>query len=169
MPGKALYGRDELARGVRLEKVSSGTCREHLPDQLLALVHGEHEHLDLRRELADTLCRFEAIQLRHREVQNGDVRVGSNRGVNSLAAIRSLRADGPSSLLLEQLLEPAPHNFMVVREEDAGRRETAPVGVGLSGMRVRVEQLKGTLEVVSGPSGTRVSAAIPVPITAGAL
>jgi signal transduction histidine kinase len=54
------------------------------------------------------------------------------------------------------------------REEDAGRRETAPVGVGLSGMRVRVEQLKGTLEVVSGPSGTRVSAAIPIAVTAGA-
>jgi two-component system, NarL family, sensor kinase len=53
------------------------------------------------------------------------------------------------------------------RDEDAGRRETAPVGVGLSGMRVRVEQLKGTLEVVSGRSGTRVSAAIPVVITAG--
>src|SRR5215204_5440118 len=119
MPGKALHGRDELARRVRLEKVTSGTCREHLPDQLLALVHGEYEHLDLRRDLADTPCRFEAIQLRHREIQNGDVRVGSNRGVNSLATIRSLRADGPSCLLLEQLLEPATYNFMIVGEEDA--------------------------------------------------
>src|SRR5829696_7331297 len=32
--------------------------------------------------------------------------------------------------------------------------DTAIVGVGLSGMRVRVEQLKGTMEVVSGASGT---------------
>ena len=53
------------------------------------------------------------------------------------------------------------------RKEAAAPKATANVGVGLSGMRVRVEQLKGTLEVVSGASGTRVTAAIPLMITAG--
>jgi two-component system NarL family sensor kinase len=49
----------------------------------------------------------------------------------------------------------------------AAPTSTPNVGVGLSGMRVRVEQLKGTLEVVSGSSGTRVRAAIPLAVTAG--
>ena len=39
---------------------------------------------------------------------------------------------------------------------------TVNVGVGLSGMRVRVEQLKGTLDIVSDSSGTAVTAAIPL-------
>lgn len=49
-----------------------------------------------------------------------------------------------------------------VRQEGAPPQDSATVGVGLSGMRVRVEQLRGTLGVESGPSGTRVRAAIPV-------
>jgi two-component system NarL family sensor kinase len=51
-----------------------------------------------------------------------------------------------------------------------GRRDGAPsiMGVGLSGMRVRLEQLHGSLEVASGPSGTRVTAAVPLPGPAGA-
>jgi PAS domain S-box-containing protein len=51
------------------------------------------------------------------------------------------------------------------------QRETAPsvVGVGLSGMRVRLEQLHGSLEVASGASGTRVTAAVPLPGSAGAI
>lgn len=39
---------------------------------------------------------------------------------------------------------------------------TVNIGVGLSGMRVRVEQLKGTLDIVSDSSGTAVTAAIPL-------
>jgi PAS domain S-box-containing protein len=51
-----------------------------------------------------------------------------------------------------------------------GQRDGAPsiMGVGLSGMRVRLEQLHGSLEVASGPSGTRVTAAVPLPGSAGA-
>jgi two-component system, NarL family, sensor kinase len=37
----------------------------------------------------------------------------------------------------------------------------AKVGVGLSGMRVRLHQLGGRLEVDSGPAGTRVAAIVP--------
>ena len=37
----------------------------------------------------------------------------------------------------------------------------AKVGVGLSGMRVRLHQLGGHLEVDSGPAGTRVAAIVP--------
>ena len=37
----------------------------------------------------------------------------------------------------------------------------AKVGVGLSGMRVRLHQLGGRLEVDAGPAGTRVAAIVP--------
>jgi signal transduction histidine kinase len=36
------------------------------------------------------------------------------------------------------------------------------VGVGIAGMRERLHQLKGRLEIESGPGGTTVSATVPV-------
>jgi signal transduction histidine kinase len=36
------------------------------------------------------------------------------------------------------------------------------VGVGVSGMRVRLQQLRGTLEIDGGPAGTRVTATLPL-------
>jgi two-component system, NarL family, sensor kinase len=38
-----------------------------------------------------------------------------------------------------------------------------PVGVGVSGMRVRLEQLGGRLEIQSSPTGTCVTATLPIP------
>jgi two-component system, NarL family, sensor kinase len=35
-------------------------------------------------------------------------------------------------------------------------------GVGVSGMRVRLEQLRGSLQIDSGPTGTRVTATVPL-------
>jgi len=35
--------------------------------------------------------------------------------------------------------------------------------VGVSGMRVRLEQLRGSLQIASGPTGTRVTATVPLP------
>jgi two-component system NarL family sensor kinase len=35
-------------------------------------------------------------------------------------------------------------------------------GVGVSGMRVRLEQLRGSLQIDSGPAGTRVTATVPL-------
>jgi signal transduction histidine kinase len=37
------------------------------------------------------------------------------------------------------------------------------IGVGISGMRVRLEQLGGRLEIESTASGTRVTASVPLP------
>lgn len=37
------------------------------------------------------------------------------------------------------------------------------LGVGVSGMRLRLEQLGGGLDIESGPSGTRVKALVPIP------
>ena len=36
------------------------------------------------------------------------------------------------------------------------------LGVGVSGMRVRLEQLQGSLEIDGGPAGTRVTATVPL-------
>ena len=47
---------------------------------------------------------------------------------------------------------------------EAGREEARQIGVGISGMRLRLEQLGGRLDIRSGPSGTHVSAKVPIPL-----
>jgi PAS domain S-box-containing protein len=42
-----------------------------------------------------------------------------------------------------------------------GSDEARQIGVGISGMRLRLEQLGGRLDIRSGPSGTHVSARVP--------
>lgn len=56
-----------------------------------------------------------------------------------------------------------------VEVEDEGRgmpaqvgQQAAPLGVGIAGMRERVEQLGGTLEINSGKHGTKVTAILPM-------
>jgi PAS domain S-box-containing protein len=44
----------------------------------------------------------------------------------------------------------------------AGSEEARQIGVGISGMRLRLEQLGGRLDIRSGPAGTHVSAKVPI-------
>ena len=39
-------------------------------------------------------------------------------------------------------------------------------GVGIRGMRERLRQFEGTLQIISGPSGTHISAVVPAPKSA---
>jgi signal transduction histidine kinase len=64
------------------------------------------------------------------------------------ARLRLIR--GPSNLVLQ--VEDAGH----------GIRGDAPSGVGIASMRERVQQLDGSLEIASRPSGTTVKATIPL-------
>jgi PAS domain S-box-containing protein len=49
-----------------------------------------------------------------------------------------------------------------VRARNEGVGRDHQTGVGVSGMRVRLEQLRGSLEIASGPTGTRVTATVPL-------
>jgi signal transduction histidine kinase len=45
---------------------------------------------------------------------------------------------------------------------EAGSEEARQIGVGISGMRLRLEQLGGRLDIRSSSSGTHVSAKVPI-------
>lgn len=105
----------------------------------------EHKGAALPREIATTLFRVaqEALSNVHRHS-------------GSASAVIHLR-----------------RNDRVIRLDvlDCGRglsgqiaSSTGPpaLGVGVSGMRVRLEQLGGRLDIRSGPSGTRVTATLPI-------
>ena len=48
------------------------------------------------------------------------------------------------------------------RSPNTGVEPVHQTGVGVSGMRVRLEQLRGSLQIDSGPAGTRVTATVPL-------
>ncbi|WP_082145758.1 sensor histidine kinase [Microvirga massiliensis] len=48
------------------------------------------------------------------------------------------------------------------RSLNTGVEPVHQTGVGVSGMRVRLEQLRGSLQIDSGPAGTRVTATVPL-------
>jgi len=50
----------------------------------------------------------------------------------------------------------------IAPEQLALRQETASLGVGLLGMRERLRQLSGELEIVSGNQGTSIHVIIPL-------
>jgi signal transduction histidine kinase len=62
---------------------------------------------------------------------------------------------------------------LTARIADDGRgfrrsaESAAPLGVGIVGMRIRIEQLGGTLQIDGGPRGTVVMATIPLPPAVG--
>jgi len=61
------------------------------------------------------------------------------------------------------------HTHLLVRDDgqgmgghNRGTKEPIRLGVGIPGMRARLQQLGGRLEIRSGPSGTTIHAAVPV-------
>ena len=90
-----------------------------------------------------------------------------------LANVR--RHSGSSSARISLAREP---DAVTLRIEDGGRGidleperghgAVASLGVGIPGMRERVRQLHGELDVVSGPSGTQVRVVLPISPACGA-
>jgi signal transduction histidine kinase len=100
----------------------------------------------LPREIATTLFRVaqEALSNVHRHSASPSARIELQRTERAICLQVIDRGRG-----LRGQIEPSPG--------------TQAVGVGISGMRIRLEQLGGRLEIQSGPSGTSVTATVPMP------
>lgn len=63
-------------------------------------MHGEDPHVGLGQRLADAPCGLEAVQLRHGQIMDSDLRAVLERKLDSLAAVGSLSTDLSTDLLL---------------------------------------------------------------------
>jgi two-component system NarL family sensor kinase len=101
----------------------------------------------LSRDAATALFRVaqECLANVHRHSGSHWARIAIHRSENVVCLEVS---DGGCGFQPGLTIEPA---------ESGGR-----VGVGLSGMRIRLEQLQGSLNVDAGPEGTRVEAMVPL-------
>jgi signal transduction histidine kinase len=77
-------------------------------------------------------------------------------------------SESPSALIILRRAGPAIRLDVIdrgrgLRGQLASGTGAPSLGVGISGMRVRLEQLGGRLDIQSSPSGTRVSATVTIP------
>jgi len=125
VPNTDIYETDEALTlvmevpGVEKKDVNASAGRQHLPNQILAFVHREHEDLGFRHRLADAARRLEAVQLGHREVKHGDLRPVLDRHFDRLAAGGGLGANAPAQMLFQEFLEAPPDDAVVIGQENA--------------------------------------------------
>ena len=74
----------------------------------------------------------------------------------------------PHFILLAEQISPVRVAFMIHNTSFAARNlGSGTPGVGIRGMRERLHQLGGSLEIQSNGSGTQIEARVPVAVTAG--
>src|SRR5581483_8021152 len=125
-------GLDDVLVGVRLEDVAGRAGPERLEQELLAVVHREHQQLELRLALAQLLGRLDAGRLRHRDVEDRDVDVLAHRLLHRLGAVLGFGDDLEVGLRVEHAPQARADDRVVVGDEDArherDRHQSPPAG-----------------------------------------
>src|SRR5919201_866742 len=123
---------DDVVVGVRLEHVPRGAGLERLEQELLAVVHRQHQEAKLRLALAELLRRLDARRLPHGHVEDCQVDVAGERLLDRLGAVLGLGDDLEVGLGVEHLLQTGADDRMVVGDEDPGderdRHQALPAG-----------------------------------------
>src|SRR4051794_2432686 len=111
---------DQVGLSRRLEHVADGADAQRLEEELLVVVHREHQHADLGLVLQDPPRGLQPGELRHRDVEDGEVDVVPLRADHGLRAVLRLRDDREIGLVVEDPAQPGAHERVVVGEQDAG-------------------------------------------------
>ena len=114
-----VQGREELSTSVAFQDVTTCAGIEDGEDQFLRFDAGENQNLGGRAAMEDLPCRIEAIELRHPDIDHGDVRTFLLSERYGLTTIGCLGADRPSGFSLDETAEAFSNEFVVVSEKDA--------------------------------------------------
>src|SRR5882672_3602028 len=115
---ECLHRRDEIALGIALHDESARPGLDNFPNQAIGVIEGYDQHFRAREFLADSFCGFYAVQLRHVDIQDDNVRLELLCLRNRLPAVTSLRANFPAFARAEQLSNSEPHQVVIVRYQN---------------------------------------------------
>ena len=118
MLAERLERRDEMRRRFALEHATAGAGREDLMDQRLVFRAGEGEHFGARKNPPDLPGDFDPVELRHTDVEDHDVRLLFGGQFDRLAPILGFPADFPAPFGFDQGTQAAPHDFVIVDDEN---------------------------------------------------
>src|SRR3981189_2934946 len=94
-------------------------------DKLIGKMKSQNYDLRFRKLLANAPDGFQAIQFRHADVHHDNVRLVLFGERNRFAAISRLSAHFPPGLGSKQLLQAAPNDVMIVRDQDTQTHESS--------------------------------------------
>src|SRR5262249_46659348 len=117
---------DQIARRVRLQKITARSRCNSLAHHFLRFVHRKYQYFDSRYRCPDLPRRLKSIQLRHGEVEDRDIRNKLLRHCNGCPASRSLATNLPAGMVLEQNTQASTNDVMIVRNENAQHVEPPP-------------------------------------------
>lgn len=112
-------GGEEDAVGVVLEDVAAGTGLDDLLNEVVGFVHGENEDFGGGRGETNLPCGFDAVEERHADVEDGDVRFELGGFVDGIAAVGGFGADLPAGARLEEGAQTGTNDGVVIRDQDA--------------------------------------------------
>jgi hypothetical protein len=85
-------------------------------DQFFSLVPGEDQNFRLRRQLPNLPGGLEAVQLRHRHVEHGDIRLQAVDFFHRITPGGDLCTNFPTIHGLDDTFEAAPHYLVIVSD-----------------------------------------------------
>ena len=94
--------------------------RECLEEELLVLVHREHEDAQLGLARGELARRLQAGHARHRDVEDGQVDVVGERSFDRLGSVVDLGDHAEVGLSGEQLPQPVANDGVIVGEQHPG-------------------------------------------------
>jgi signal transduction histidine kinase len=137
-------------RPAALDELGLGPAVEALLER-----HHEHEGLDIHAHIALDAARADAPRL------DGMLEMTVYRLVQE--AMTNVVKHAHASSVHIDITPSGGHLLIEVRDDGQGFDVSAPVdGFGLTGMRERVSQVGGSLDITSSPEGTLVSATVPL-------
>ena len=117
MAGERVNGGDEFAVGIGLEQIAACACLDDFAHQMIGFVNRKNEHFTARRGLANLTRGLNAVQLRHADVENDNVRPQLAGLGNRFASSVSFGTDLPAGLRFENGSQPAAQQRVVVGQK----------------------------------------------------
>ena len=102
-----------------------GARIEDFPHEFFGFVHAEDQDLHGGSDLPDLAGGLQPVQLRHGDVQDGDIRFELLRQGNDLAAGDGFPADLAVRLTLQQGADTGAYHLVIIGDEDAERAHDA--------------------------------------------
>ena len=110
------HGFDQILTGGFLEDVAGGPSFQGTEEVGVALVHGQNQDLGMRAFRPDQAGSLQSIQVRHGDVQHGDIGATLSSQRHGLAAIRRFTHHLDVALGVQQQVQPFPHDVMILSQ-----------------------------------------------------
>ena len=111
------YGRDEIARHVRLEHVATRACGQNLVNHRFGIVHGEHHDFRAGTALNNLVGSLQTVEKWHSDVEQCHVRAGLYCFCDRFATVRRLGYHFPFGLTFEQAAQTGSDDLVIIGQQ----------------------------------------------------